>query len=355
MARTILVRDRQVNGGATVNLGIKDDKGVSALVFAGVPSHDASQSVSVVWVLSDESVGDIVPLSQFEDGYLWNISDTITQHGPCVIAAYLRVTVGDELKWSSRAFRCDVVGLPNIGEATKIFTPTIIDQMYTEIQTHKSAMSQHTSDMLQVLSDTAAVRNATSAIKAETEGIRDAAQEARTGAEQSAERAAEDRADAQESATRASERADDAESSAAESERQAGIAQNNILNGVSTHNASPASHDDIREDARRIEAIARGRATAYVFDTYADMLAWLGDSANTDGLVRGDNLYIRDTGVKDYWWDGEAPQELEAEAPDLTDYYTRAQVDAMMPITLSRSAYDALSPEAGRVYNVWED
>lgn len=163
--------------------------------------------------MSDESVGDIVPLSQFEDGYLWNISDTITQHGPCVIAAYLRVTVGDELKWSSRAFRCDVVGLPNIGEATKIFTPTIIDQMYTEIQTHKSAMLLHASDMLQVLSDTAAVRNATSAIKAETEGIRDAAQEAQTGAGQSAEQAAEDRADAQEAATRASESADGAEDS----------------------------------------------------------------------------------------------------------------------------------------------
>jgi len=63
---------------------------------------------------------------------------------------------------------------------------------------------------------------------------------------------------------------------------------------------------------------------------------------------------IRDTGVKDYWWDGDAPQELEAEAPDLTDYYTRAQVDALLPIYLSESAYAALvaagTTEAGRVY-----
>lgn len=128
-----------------------------------------------------------------------------------------------------------------------------------------------------------------------------------------------------------------------------------VLGQISVHNSSPYNHADIREDIRTVEAIARGRATAHVFDTYTDMVAWLDDPDNVAALVVGDNLYIRDTGVKDYWWDGDAPQELEAEAPDLTDYYTRAQVDAMLPITLPRSEYDALSPEAGRVYNVWED
>jgi len=133
-------------------------------------------------------------------------------------------------------------------------------------------------------------------------------------------------------------------------------ALNNILNGVSTHNLSDASHGDIRQLVQTAESIARGRATAYVFDTYADMAAWLAVPENVVLLVTGDNLYIRDTGIKDYWWDGTAAQELEAEAPDLTDYYTKAQVDALVPITITQAEYDALvaagAVEAGRIYFV---
>lgn len=136
-------------------------------------------------------------------------------------------------------------------------------------------------------------------------------------------------------------------------------AANNILNGVDTHNLNVSAHADIREDIREVEAIARGRATAYVFDTYADMVAWLAITANVETLVVGDNLYIRDTGVKDYWWDGTAAQELEAEAPDLTDYYTKTQVDALIPIVIEQSDYDALisagTLEAGRIYYVVAD
>jgi hypothetical protein len=155
-------------------------------------------------------------------------------------------------------------------------------------------------------------------------------------------------------ADRAEGEADRSETEADKSEQSAIIAANNILNGVSTHNASPAAHDDIREAVQQAESIARGRATAYVFDTYPDMVVWLGDPEHTRGLVLGDNLYIRDTGVKDYWWDGESAQELEAEAPDLTDYYTKVQVDAKLPLTVTQSEYDALvaagTTEAGRTY-----
>lgn len=133
---------------------------------------------------------------------------------------------------------------------------------------------------------------------------------------------------------------------------------NNMLNGINTHNSDNAAHASIQSDIRQVEAIARGRATAHVFDTYADMLAWLAVPENVETLVVGDNLYIRDTAVKDYWWDGAEPQELEAEAPDLTNYYTKAQVDGMMPIIITRAAYDALvaagAVEAGRTYYITE-
>lgn len=68
------------------------------------------------------------------------------------------------------------------------------------------------------------------------------------------------------------------------------------------------------------KAVALGRATGYVFDTYADMNEWLTVQANVIKLVSGDNLYIRDTEVPDYWWDGENPQPLETQKVDLTEY-----------------------------------
>ena len=149
-----------------------------------------------------------------------------------------------------------------------------------------------------------------------------------------------------------------AQTAEATAEQHALEALNNKLNGIEAHDTNIASHPSIISDIRNVEAIARGRATAYVFNTKADMDAWLLMPENTDLLVVGDNLYIRDTGVKDYWWDGESAQELEAEAPDLTDYYLKTQVDAMMPITISRTDYDVLVAlgqiEAGRVYDIYE-
>ena len=66
--------------------------------------------------------------------------------------------------------------------------------------------------------------------------------------------------------------------------------------------------------------IAKGRATGYVFDTKADMDLWLTKETNTAKLNLGDNLYIRDTGVPDYWWDGENVQPLETQKVDLAEY-----------------------------------
>ena len=67
-------------------------------------------------------------------------------------------------------------------------------------------------------------------------------------------------------------------------------------------------------------SIAKGRATGYVFDTKADMDLWLTKETNTAKLNLGDNLYIRDTGVPDYWWDGENVQQLETQKVDLAEY-----------------------------------
>lgn len=72
--------------------------------------------------------------------------------------------------------------------------------------------------------------------------------------------------------------------------------------------------------AQQAKVIAEGRATGYVFDTLTDMNAWLAVAENVAKLHVGDNLYIRDTSVSDYWWDGESIQKLETEHPDLSGY-----------------------------------
>ena len=142
-------------------------------------------------------------------------------------------------------------------------------------------------------------------------------------------------------------------------EQAATDALNNKLNGIEAHNDNATSHPSLISAIQTVDSIARGRATAYVFDTYADMTAWLAVPENVAGLVTGDNLYIRDPGVKDYWWDGTAAQELEAEAPDLVDYYTKAQVDALLPVTIEQTDHDALVAAgtlvAGKIYYVVAD
>ena len=158
-----------------------------------------------------------------------------------------------------------------------------------------------------------------------------------------------------------------AETSADEAADSAALAQNNILNGVDTHNTSETSHPSLLSAIQAADSIARGRATSCSFDTYEQLTAWLaGTYVRADGktvadLVGGDNLYIRDTGVPDYWWDADTQtiQELEAECPDLTDYYLKTQVDALLPVTIEQTDYDALVAAgtlvAGKIYYVVPD
>lgn len=149
---------------------------------------------------------------------------------------------------------------------------------------------------------------------------------------------------------------DNAKDSETEAERQAGIALNNILNGVTTHNEDEQSHPHILGELVAIEAIARGKATAKVFDTVTDMNDWLAIPENVEQLSIGDNLYIVDIDVPDYWWDGTQPQILEAEAVNLTDYYNKIEVDARLPIPIEQADHDILLANgadlAGRIYYV---
>lgn len=211
-----------------------------------------------------------------------------------------------------------------------------------------SLASQVSEDKTAVLSKAAEVESDRAEVASNTTTVNTKAGEALQSA-----------ANAYTSEVSARESAEDAHDSETEATRQAGIALNNILNGVSTHDADDASHPSILSDIDRIEAIARGKATAKVFLTVAAMNDWLAVTGNVETLNVGDNLYIVDISVPDYWWDGTEAQVLEAEAVNLADYYTKTEVDNRLPIAIEQSDYDVLVANgqeiAGRIYNVVPD
>lgn len=62
--------------------------------------------------------------------------------------------------------------------------------------------------------------------------------------------------------------------------------------------------------------ISKGRNQAHVFNTTAEMQAWISDSANKGLWSKGDNIYIVELNVPD-WWVAEVLEEADAE----TGYY----------------------------------
>ena len=95
---------------------------------------------------------------------------------------------------------------------------------------------------------------------------------------------------------------------------------------VTAYSENAVSGGAVFEAVGEAVSIAKGRATGYVFNTLADMDAWLEDIDNMHRLVVGDNLYIRAIDVPDYWWDGEQKQQLETQKVDLSEYYTKNEI-----------------------------
>lgn len=219
--------------------------------------------------------------------------------------------------------------------------------------------------------DAEAAQVAAETAQGQSEAARDAAQ-GHAGAAQTAQDGAEDARDisvtasAESKAWATGEGADagdeqyenNAKYYAEDAEQSAEEALNNKLNGIETHNDDEASHPTLISTLQMVEAIARGKSNAKVFDTEAEMLAWLDVPENVETLNAGDNLYIIALDVPDYWWDGEQPQVLEAENVNFEDFYTKTQVNALLPISISRPDYEALvaagTVQAGRNYDVYE-
>ncbi|KAA6391481.1 MAG: hypothetical protein EZS28_012993, partial [Streblomastix strix] len=73
---------------------------------------------------------------------------------------------------------------------------------------------------------------------------------------------------------------------------------------------------------QEVRDIASCKSKGYVFATTQEMKTWMEDQENVAKLAIGDNLYIVDKEVMDYWWDGTALRALETELPDMSNVVT---------------------------------
>jgi len=97
----------------------------------------------------------------------------------------------------------------------------------------------------------------------------------------------------------------------------------------------------LSEKIDEAKAIAEGGARARVFADEAELDAWLAVRENTDTLNVGDNFYIIETDVPDYWWDGTRKQKLETGKVDLAQYYTKTQIDILLSSKLDITTFNA--------------
>jgi len=79
---------------------------------------------------------------------------------------------------------------------------------------------------------------------------------------------------------------------------------------------------EVKDLANLALQTALDKVSAIVFETKADLDAWLAVETNKAGLKIGTTLLIKDMYNPDYWWDGEELQILETEKVDLSDYLT---------------------------------
>ncbi|KAA6371423.1 MAG: hypothetical protein EZS28_033050, partial [Streblomastix strix] len=75
-------------------------------------------------------------------------------------------------------------------------------------------------------------------------------------------------------------------------------------------------------EQQEVREFASGKSKAYVFDIQSDLNDWMAIQDNVAKLAIGDNLYIVDKQVVDYWWDGTDLKVLETEQPDMANVIT---------------------------------
>ena len=166
----------------------------------------------------------------------------------------------------------------------------------------------------------------------------------------------------------AKQSAEESKNNAALSAQEAKEFAETTLQSIEQHNSNTSiSHPDIRALANEAKDIAKGKANSISFETEEQLKAWIrGEYERADGktvsdLNVGDNLYVIELGVPDYWWDGEEAQPLGAEKPALSEYVKKEELEAQLSgvvikevsETEYKEALENNTVDAGAIYFVY--
>ena len=113
------------------------------------------------------------------------------------------------------------------------------------------------------------------------------------------------------------------------------VALTSDITSATSSLATKAELNTVSSNVSGLENRVDGMLPAQVFDTVADMDAWLANPANTENLPVGTNLYIRALDVPDYWWDGTSAQELETSKVNITDAATKTGTETLTNKTIT--------------------
>jgi hypothetical protein len=87
---------------------------------------------------------------------------------------------------------------------------------------------------------------------------------------------------------------------------------------------------DAITEAEYAKAIAMGKSDSKVFDTYSDMITWLGDENNKGQLIVGSNLFIIADNEPDYWVT-EVFDDIPTYIGPYPSYYSISPLESKLP------------------------
>lgn len=87
---------------------------------------------------------------------------------------------------------------------------------------------------------------------------------------------------------------------------------------------------DAITEAEHAKAIAMGKSDSKVFDTYSDMISWLGDENNKGQLIVGSNLFIIADNEPDYWVT-EVFDDIPTYIGPYPSYYSISPLESKLP------------------------
>lgn len=102
-----------------------------------------------------------------------------------------------------------------------------------------------------------------------------------------------------------------------------------------TSGGSLTTSTELAQLSSTVNDMQLGVRQAKVFDSENEMNVWLSTPANTATLAVGHAIFIRETGVPDYWWDGTRALPIEQEKVSLQGYVTTTDVQTLTNKTLT--------------------